>query len=75
MSLVAQITALAERVAGQFKAISSSLIPAGGSTGQVLAKTSTTDHDVTWVNVIPEAPQDGKAYVRKNGQWVDITTL
>ena len=24
---------------------------------------------------IPEAPQDGNAYVRKNGAWVDITTL
>ena len=24
---------------------------------------------------IPEAPIDGNAYVRKNGEWVDITTL
>ena len=26
-------------------------------------------------NICEEAPKDGKAYVRKNGEWVDITTL
>lgn len=26
-------------------------------------------------NFIPEAPEDGNAYVRKDGAWVDITTL
>ncbi|AHJ87002.1 fibritin neck whiskers [Salmonella phage STP4-a] len=26
-------------------------------------------------NLIPEAPMDGKAYVRRDGAWVDITTL
>lgn len=26
-------------------------------------------------NLIPEAPKDGKAYVRKDGAWVDLATL
>jgi hypothetical protein len=25
--------------------------------------------------LIPEAPDDGNAYVRQNGQWVDINTI
>lgn len=28
-----------------------------------------------YAEFIPEAPKDGKAYVRKNGAWVDITTI
>lgn len=72
MSLVAQVTALAERVAAQFVTISSRLIPAGGTDGQVLTKLG---DQYVWTNAIPEAPQDGKAYVRRNDQWVDITTL
>lgn len=32
-------------------------------------------HDVTIKTLVPDAPNDGKAYVRKNREWVDITTL
>ncbi|AHY25144.1 fibritin neck whisker [Pectobacterium bacteriophage PM2] len=31
--------------------------------------------DANAANLIPEAPNDGKAYVRRNKAWVDITTL
>ena len=39
---------------------------------------SATSADVSWgswVKYIEDAPEDGKAYVRKNGNWVDVTTL
>lgn len=45
MSLVAQVTALAERVAAEFKAISSGLIPTGGSTGDVITR---SEQGVIW---------------------------
>lgn len=32
-------------------------------------------HESALASRIPEAPMDGKAYVRRNGAWVDITTL
>lgn len=37
------------------------------ATGKIYANTNQ--------ELIPEAPNDGKAYVRKNGAWVDITTV
>lgn len=29
----------------------------------------------SWIKYIEDAPNDGNAYVRKNGNWVDVTTL
>jgi hypothetical protein len=52
-------------------------IPKGGDTDQVLAKNSSTDYDVSWKTFtgggggVPEAPQDGKAYARRNAAWID----
>lgn len=33
------------------------------------------DGAVSDATLITEAPQDGNAYVRQNGQWVDINTI
>lgn len=46
----------------------------------LLAVVKTHDTEISQIknqlsNFIPEAPKDGKAYVRKNGAWVDLTTL
>lgn len=72
MSLVAQITKLAESVAAQFAAIAGRLIPTGGTTGQILLKTDNAE-GVAWTtpSYLQDAPSDGKMYVRKNGQWVE----
>lgn len=75
MTLVAQITALAERVAGQFKEIAGRLLPTGGTNGQILVKTNSED-GVTWrtPGYLEDAPNDGKMYVRQNGAWVALPT-
>lgn len=28
-----------------------------------------------WLGLVPEAPKDGRSYVRKNGEWVEATTF
>lgn len=75
MSLVAQITKLAERVAEQFAAIAGRLIPTGGTTGQILLKTDDAA-GFAWVTpaYLEDAPNDGKMYVRQNGTWVEYGT-
>ena len=53
-------------------------LPAGGTTGQVLSKTSSADGDADWTSlpeIIPDAPSNGAQYVRKNGNWVEATAI
>lgn len=38
-------------------------------------QTRITQLETTAATYIPEAPRDGKAYVRKDGSWVDLETL
>lgn len=47
------------------------VLPTGGTTGQLLAKASSTDADVSWVDSrgISDAPNDGFRYARRNGAW------
>lgn len=28
-----------------------------------------------WLGLVPEAPNDGRSYVRKNGEWVEAPTF
>lgn len=49
-------------------------VPAGGATGQVLAKASATDYDATWVNQNGGLPavtssDNGKVLRVVNGVW------
>lgn len=48
MSLQAQVVALAQSIGADIKALFARAMPAGGTTGQVLAKTSATDYAATW---------------------------
>ena len=49
MALVDQINALATRIAAQFRdTVMPRVLPAGGSTGQVLTKTAGTNYSVNW---------------------------
>lgn len=49
-------------------------IPSGGTTGQVLTKGSGDDYDTDWEDSagggVEEAPIDGTAYARQDGDWV-----
>lgn len=54
-------------------------VPDGGTTGQVLTKQSNDDGDAIWADPtgggwdgIPEAPEDGKTYGRKDAEWVEV---
>lgn len=56
-------------------------LPNGGTAGQILIKNSTFNGDATWQDLpaggtgdVEEAPDDGKAYVRKNSAWYELTT-
>lgn len=71
MTIIALLTDFAEHMGTRFAEISSKLLPAGGNDGQVLVKTTS---DYGWANMIPEAPQDGQAYVRKDGAWVTLAS-
>ena len=51
MSLEARIIALAQAIGGDVKSLLGRSVPAGGTTGQVLTKTSATDHAVSWQTV------------------------
>ena len=48
MTLEARLTALAQAVGADIKALFARAIPAGGTTGQVLAKTSVTNYAASW---------------------------
>ncbi len=48
MSLVSEISDLAAAIRNKINLIVPRLIPAGGTTGQVLAKDTATDYDVSW---------------------------
>lgn len=48
MSLEARIVAAVQAIGLDIKALFSRALPAGGATGQVLAKTSATDYAVAW---------------------------
>lgn len=55
-------------------------VAAGGSTGQVLVKASSTDYATSWQTPssgggIAEAPNDGKMYFRQSGKWVALETI
>lgn len=47
-SLQDRLTALATRVGVQVKAMTPRLLPGGGTTGQVLTKTSASDYATSW---------------------------
>lgn len=48
MSLVSEISDLAVAIRTKINSMVPRLIPAGGTTGQVLAKDTATDFDVSW---------------------------
>lgn len=50
MSLVSNINLLATAIRDKFNLVTPRLIPSGGSTGQVLSKTSNADNAVAWAN-------------------------
>ena len=47
-------------------------VPAGGTTGQVLTKTSNLSGETAWRTPLNEAPADGKLYVRKDAGWTPV---
>lgn len=49
-TLQARITDLATRIGTEIKAMVPKLVPAGGVTGQVLAKASATNHHLAWTD-------------------------
>lgn len=49
--------------------------PAGTTVAEKGLIAVVTAHDATIQTLIPEAPKDGKAYVRKDGAWVDLATF
>jgi len=49
-TLATRIADLATRIGVEIKAMAPKLIPAGGVTGQVLAKASATNHHLAWVD-------------------------
>lgn len=50
MSLETRLAALASAIAADIKALLGRALPAGGATGQVLAKSSATDYATQWVD-------------------------
>lgn len=71
-TLVAQITALATSIGQQIKEMTAQLLPSGGTAGQVLQANGDGTYTFETLTLIPEAPQDGKFYARKDGAWVAI---
>lgn len=57
MSLQTRLAALATAIGGDIKALFSRSLPAGGATGQVLAKTSETDYAVGWTTPSDASPK------------------
>ena len=49
MSLASQVSALAGAIRDKINTMTPRLLPAGGGTGQVLAKVNADDFNVTWV--------------------------
>jgi hypothetical protein len=52
MTLVARLSLVFQAIAAEIKAIIARSIPAGGTAGQVLTKTSATDYAVQWSSII-----------------------
>jgi hypothetical protein len=50
MSLASQVSALAGAIRDKINTMMPRLLPAGGGTGQVLAKVNGTDYNATWVS-------------------------
>jgi hypothetical protein len=54
-------------------------VPTGGTTGQVLAKTSSADYATAWTTSsgggIPDAPSDSTTYGRLNATWTQVLPL
>lgn len=48
MSLESRITAVVQAIGNDIKALLGRSLPAGGTTGQVLTKTSATDYAAVW---------------------------
>lgn len=67
MSLASQVTALAGAIRDKLNTMTPRLLPAGGGTGQVLAKVNTTDYNVTWVT-----PSSGGGGGGIAGRSVDV---
>ena len=44
--------------------LSSKIVPAGGTTGQVLIKNSSTDNDVKWGNIVESGSNENGTYVK-----------
>lgn len=49
MTLASQVTALAATIRNKINTMMPRLLPAGGSTGQVLSKTNATDYETQWI--------------------------
>lgn len=60
MSLETRIVALAQAIGADIKALLGRALPAGGSTGQVLTKTSATDYAAAW-----QTPSSVPVYVQE----------
>ena len=74
MSLVTQITALAAAVRDKLNTMTPRLLPSGGTTGQVLSKSSATDYATSWVTQTkvtagttpPASPAIGDVWIDTN---------
>lgn len=58
---------------GAVAAIASKLVPSGGTAGQVLAKASATDHDLTWVTPSSGPGSDTTYTLSGDGETVTLT--
>lgn len=76
MSLSSNVNALAAAVRDKINAMVGRLLPAGGTTGQVLQKASGTDYATEWADPsgggLADAPSDGRVYARSDAAWVPL---
>ena len=74
MSLASQITALAGTIRDKINTMMPRLLPAGGTAGQVLTKTSGTDYAAGWATqtkvtagtTAPASPASGDVWIDTN---------
>ena len=50
MTLIARISALITSIGADIKALYGRVLPSGGTTGQLLAKTSATNYATQWID-------------------------
>jgi hypothetical protein len=74
MSLASQVSALAGAIRDKINTMMPRLLPAGGTTGQVLSKTSGTNYDTGWISQTkvtagttpPASPAIGDVWIDTN---------